>query len=428
MEYRHAPLGLLTLLLPLLLVGCGAAPEGDAGPRSDAGVRSDGGLDAGSAGVCGDGVCAPAEVCTADCGCECDIDFECSAGCACDPECGACEVASCQDGVASSCDGTLTLFCGDIGAACAGFTSETGQPFQWCSCGALGEGEGRCLGTTDAVVCDVGIPLLANCPLGTRCDDGGGTVGCTCDDLNDGVCPDPGCMEDPDCATCTPACGGAECGDNGCGGSCGECGIGLRCSAGRCEASCTPDCGGRACGTDGCGGTCGTCAGDEVCDDDGQCRSECTPRCAPENLCGPDGCGGRCGPACSGGEFCRNGGDDGWACACDERFSPLEYTIDAGEVTYLGDGDARVTAVVVLLQHIDEDGAGGRTRSYAFEDDTPATVTHRDTGCAPRVRVTRRYYGLLPEEDCTLEETVTGQLRIAIPPVRFAGPGTCEGV
>jgi len=33
--------------------------------------------------------------------------------------------------------------------------------------------------------------------------------------------------------------------------------------------SCTPECGGQACGDDGCGGTCGECVGTQVCSPDG---------------------------------------------------------------------------------------------------------------------------------------------------------------
>jgi hypothetical protein len=57
-------------------------------------------------------------------------------------------------------------------------------------------------------------------------------------------------------------------------------------------SGCTPRCDGRDCGDDGCGGSCGQCASNEVCDD-GICL--CAPACAPANACGPDGCRGSCG-------------------------------------------------------------------------------------------------------------------------------------
>ena len=66
-------------------------------------------------------------------------------------------------------------------------------------------------------------------------------------------------------AGCTSSCVGLECGDDGCGGTCGSCTTGT-CASGTC--SCTPNCTGRTCGDDGCGGSCGTCG------------SLCTDTCA----------------------------------------------------------------------------------------------------------------------------------------------------
>ncbi|GEM_PF-1508435 len=69
---------------------------------------------------------------------------------------------------------------------------------------------------------------------------------------------------------CTPKCAGKECGDDGCGGSCGTCDAGFLCNAGMCEA-CVPACDGKECGDDGCGGSCGTCAAGEECSGLGKC-------------------------------------------------------------------------------------------------------------------------------------------------------------
>ena len=95
------------------------------------------------------------------------------------------------------------------------------------------------------------------------------------------------------CKNCTPDCSNKECGDDGCGGSCGSCnsvpanycldastlrnydGTSLcknnrcvcnysdihcqyGCSNGKCS-NCTPDCTNKECGDDGCGGICGSC-------------------------------------------------------------------------------------------------------------------------------------------------------------------------
>ena len=78
----------------------------------------------------------------------------------------------------------------------------------------------------------------------------------------DGICESgeaySSCPQD---CTCTPTCSSSyyvkNCGDDGCGGSCGTCPGGQACSGGFCK--CTPVCTGKQCGSDGCGGSCGTC-------------------------------------------------------------------------------------------------------------------------------------------------------------------------
>ena len=104
--------------------------------------------------------------------------------------------------------------------------------------------------------------------------------------------------------SCDPA---AECGPDGCGGTCGTCGPSEACEDGACVPTgpCVPACAGRACGEDGCGGSCGACGGGKSCVD-GQCvDGPCTPNCA-DKACGDDGCGGSCG-GCSGSEICTDG-------------------------------------------------------------------------------------------------------------------------
>ena len=85
----------------------------------------------------------------------------------------------------------------------------------------------------------------------------------------------------------TCSCTGKNCGDDGCGGSCGTCSDGAECNNGIC---CTPNCSGKNCGDDGCGGSCGTCSDGDACIN-GIC---CTPNCSGKK-CGDDGCGGSCG-------------------------------------------------------------------------------------------------------------------------------------
>ena len=111
-------------------------------------------------------------------------------------------------------------------------------------------------------------------------------------------------------AACVPACGGKECGDDGCGGSCGTCpGVAPYCVDFACAVApaCEPDCAGKECGDDGCGGDCGECPGvapycvDFVC-----ALAPCEPDCGGKS-CGDDGCGGSCG-GCAPGESCNVAG------------------------------------------------------------------------------------------------------------------------
>ena len=136
----------------------------------------------------------------------------------------------------------------------------------------------------------------------------------------------PACDDDKG-ESCTPQCDGPQCGEDGCGGTCGTCEEGASCQEGQCEAECTPDCAGRECGDDGCGGDCGPCPGAApVCSDAGVCKPDCQPDCEGKE-CGDDGCSGDCGlcpgaaPVCSDAGVCepdcqpscegRECGDDG---------------------------------------------------------------------------------------------------------------------
>lgn len=65
---------------------------------------------------------------------------------------------------------------------------------------------------------------------------------------------------------CIPNCIDKDCGDDGCGGSCGTCVSPKRCND-KNKCICVPNCTGAQCGSDGCGGSCGMCRADEFCDE-----------------------------------------------------------------------------------------------------------------------------------------------------------------
>ena len=190
-------------------------------------------------------------------------------------------------------------------------------------CGDDGCG-GECGGCPDGYICsdfhcEPG-PCEPDCADMACGDDGcGGTCG-ECEEsylCEEGacVCPGPVCKEVccPEHAVCNAhdlccltVCGENECGPDGCGGICGECGEGEECLDGTC---CALDCEGKECGPDGSGGQCGLCLEPNVCLDDGSCI--CFPDCLGKE-CGPDGCGDVCGECAGDNGLCLIDG----SCVC----------------------------------------------------------------------------------------------------------------
>ncbi len=131
--------------------------------------------------------------------------------------------------------------------------------------------------------------LLFDCVTGLCGGDAGGdcfeaAVASACAE------PFAGCTEG-----CTPVCEDAECGTDGCGGSCGDCAAGHLCKGGQCVPDCTPDCDDRECGDDGCGGSCGKCTEPLVCiagtcAEEGECVPKAAQRCVGDDLYWFDSC------------------------------------------------------------------------------------------------------------------------------------------
>ncbi len=111
--------------------------------------------------------------------------------------------------------------------------------------------------------------------------------------------------------------------------------------------ACVPDCAGPAgpkeCGDDGCGGSCGTCTNTcdpcgvmggpyedpELCMPDGICAQVCCPLCCDDLACGDDGCGGACG-MCAEGEVCVQNQCEpgGETCGDPDEYADCEYGLD----------------------------------------------------------------------------------------------------
>jgi len=162
---------------------------------------------------------------------------------------------------------------------------------------------GGCVNDPDDGMCNDQVDCTGDsCNPETGCENVADDA--LCNDLIDctaDVCdPEAGCAHLPDDVVCDDAnvCTDDMCtGQVGCenkpyedGTPCGEPGGGDTCQNGLC--TCVPDCEGKVCGDDGCGGTCGECCGPQSVCIDGQCP--CQPVCELKE-CGPDGCCGSCG-------------------------------------------------------------------------------------------------------------------------------------
>ena len=195
--------------------------------------------------------------------------------------------------------GLYTAGCDEGGGTCVpmdGTTCESGTAYwvdscgqrgavvQTCACGCHANGED----------CQPDCPCVPACG-GKECGDDGCQGSC-------GACTAPEACDALGQCGCAPACGGKECGDDGCGGSCGACTAPEACDAlGQC--GCAAACTGLECGNDPvCGTSCGACQAPETCQPDGTCA--CAPDCTGR-VCGTDGCGGSCGACDPGaGEVC----------------------------------------------------------------------------------------------------------------------------
>ena len=295
----------------------------------------------GSCGACADGeVCgADGQCCTPSCdgkecgddGCGGDCGF-CGCGLSCDE--GTCTYTMCAE---------LELECGvdacgvECGT-CSGDDMCIEGDCVTCDCTDKACGDDGCGGTCGE--CDAGVGCVAgvcteDIPAGCESKDTPGCDGCACeacvialDDWCgsnewDGLCAS---MCENDCGqacptfACEPMCDDEqECGDDGCGGTCGKCEAGEVCAtkgpdSEMCVAEgewfCDPSYLGA---DDGCDCDCGAydtdcddaeqniygCESYQTCDEHGMCMGECVPDCEDEDgnalTCGDDGCGGTCG-------------------------------------------------------------------------------------------------------------------------------------
>ncbi len=194
--------------------------------------------------------------CTTVCaGKDCGVIGDCTCG-----SCGGDE--ACQANICVDANDPCVLACTGIGC---GMVDD-------CDCGGCGDDE-FC---NNENTCEAGEdPCDATCD-GLIC---GNFEGCECGACGEGeTCSEDGLTCD---TVCEPVCAADgvpfECGDSGCvDESCGECQAGDQWACVDNMCVCTPDCGDKICGNDGCGGECGECPEDAPnCTPDGGCVAEC---------------------------------------------------------------------------------------------------------------------------------------------------------
>ncbi len=173
-------------------------------------------------------------------------------------------------------------------------------------CGECGEGEkcmsgSCCQPNCEGKVCgDDGCggscgacDALMECGIAGQCK-------CKFEECSDGCCLTGHVCAQVTGNCCAVECGGKDCGPDGCGGSCGQCSALEQCLAGTCQCDfemcngeccdaaegcslitgdcCAPSCFGKECGDDGCGTSCGGCDDAILCTADvcvdGMCNHE----------------------------------------------------------------------------------------------------------------------------------------------------------
>ncbi len=261
---------------------CDADSDGAFGPNCSGADCDDhnGAVHPGAEELCGDGldndcdgVTDPESLCQKCSG------VTCPPGQACDPDTGDCVpicTPDCQDrecgpdGCGGSC-GTCPqgYYCDRTGLCAFGCQDRCNRGDRACAGNAVITCE-----DTDGDGCvEWSVPIA--CPAGSQCQDG-------------------------QCVGCQPDCTNKECGDDGCGGSCGECGPEMHCQNGRCVPGCQDEClwGQSQCLDQYSFRTCGEFDGD-LCTDWGP-RERCPEGSTCDESTGT--CGGTCYDECWWGE------------------------------------------------------------------------------------------------------------------------------
>jgi hypothetical protein len=231
---------------------------------------------------CGDNICAAEAPCLENMK-NCDVDC-----CVCGN--GVCDMMECGENwmVTDPVEPSL-LTCATDCASCGNGTCDPSEGPSNCSldcCGGCGDGKcmgAQCQETPEDCPQDCNTFACGN----AVCEAIENPLNCP-QDCEKFACGNGTCDPAEDDSSCPQDCG-ATCGDCNCGGDetfetcpqdCGFCGDGY--CIGACEYiwedeevcpqdCCVPDCTDRECGDDGCGGSCGECGEGLTCDENGAC-------------------------------------------------------------------------------------------------------------------------------------------------------------
>ena len=224
---------------------------------------------------CGEACCDSGQVCDIGTCCTVDCDGKECGDDDCGGSCGEC--ADALECTIDACDEGSCLFTPDNACIIGGECVE-----------AEAKGADFCLECLPGSSTSDWTALQDGTTCGDNAECQAGLCGCIAEECDDGCCAVGAvCFAE---ACCTPQCNGKVCGDDGCGGTCGNCdNCGEECIDGACSFT---NCEGKNCGPNGCGGSCGDCTGPQEQCVEGECICEST--CSGRQ-CGDDGCGGSCG-------------------------------------------------------------------------------------------------------------------------------------
>ncbi len=215
-------------------------------------------VDCNDSNVCTTDWCHPVDGCTHDLNsAPCNDDNVCTTGDFCHlGDCIAAKELNCDDGNVCTTDTC------DPNTGC-GFTANNGPCDDGNAC-TVGDScsKGWCLSGSMLDCNDKDPCSVDSCHETLGCQYADAPDDTLCGDLKNDICKNGNCL-------CVADCDGMECGDDGCGGDCGQCTGQDACTNGLCV--CQPACQGIDCGDDGCGGECGPCPSGSFCDD-GTCK------------------------------------------------------------------------------------------------------------------------------------------------------------